>query len=113
MSQTNFRAEDMPGFRPSGKSESTAPTTQQQTAPAPQQSQVFQPAPTVEPEQDTGPENEPAVESRSPVPDGTAPEVLAWVGDDKERAQQALDKESQSERPRSGLTNELNEIINQ
>ena len=54
----------------------------------------------------------PAVEAPEQVPDAATPAVLAWVGDDKNRAQQALDKEQQSENPRKGLTNELNEIIN-
>jgi len=45
------------------------------------------------------------------VPDGTTAEILRWVGDDKQRAQAALDKERQADKPRSGLTGELEEIL--
>ena len=45
------------------------------------------------------------------VPDGTTAEVLAWVGDDKERAQAALDKENADESPRKGLTGELEKLL--
>lgn len=46
-----------------------------------------------------------------PVPTGTSKEVLAWVGDDKERAQRALDAEKSNTKPRVTLVNELTEII--
>lgn len=45
------------------------------------------------------------------VPDGTTAEVLQWVGDDKERAQKALDKEQAEESPRVGLTGELEKTL--
>jgi hypothetical protein len=48
-----------------------------------------------------------------PVPDGTTAEILRWVGDDPERAQRALDKEQADDRPRTGLTGELNKILEQ
>lgn len=45
------------------------------------------------------------------VPSGSSNDVLEWVGDDKARAQKALDKESQSGSPRKGLTSKLNEVL--
>jgi hypothetical protein len=57
---------------------------------------------------------EPQVEEQqteSEVPDGTSAEVLSWVGDDKGRAQAALDKENADESPRKGLTGELEKLL--
>ena len=45
------------------------------------------------------------------VPTGTTPEVLAWVGDDAERAQKALDVEVENDKPRKGLVEQLTEMI--
>lgn len=45
------------------------------------------------------------------VPQGTVPEVMTWVGDDKERAQKALDAEQANERPRKGLVSSLEELL--
>ena len=53
----------------------------------------------------------PSTPPEEPVPDGTTAEILAWVGGDPDRAQRALDKEQTSDRPRSGLTGELNKIL--
>jgi hypothetical protein len=50
-------------------------------------------------------------ESEGGVPEGTTAEILAWVGDDQDRAQQALDAENKDEKPRTGLTGELNKIL--
>jgi hypothetical protein len=51
----------------------------------------------------------PAEES---VPDGTVKEILEWVGDDKDRAQRALDaEEAKGNSGRKGLKRELNEKI--
>jgi hypothetical protein len=44
-------------------------------------------------------------------PDGTSAEVMEWVGDDPQKAQAALDKEQSHERPRSGLSEDLQEVI--
>jgi hypothetical protein len=44
------------------------------------------------------------------VPGGTTQQVLDWVGDDKDRARQALDKEEKRENPRSGLKAKLEDI---
>ena len=49
----------------------------------------------------------PEEEQGSEVPDGTSKEILKWVGDDKERAQAALDKENASSKPRSTLVDDL------
>lgn len=45
------------------------------------------------------------------VPDGSTAEVLAWVGEDKDRAQRALDKENAGSRPRTTLVKPLAEIL--
>ena len=46
------------------------------------------------------------------VPEGTAKEVLEWVGDDKDRAQAALDaEEAKGNNGRKGLKRELNEKL--
>ncbi|SEN86805.1 hypothetical protein [Nonomuraea pusilla] len=60
-----------------------------------------------------------AAEAQPPAPeeqdvppiDGTINEVLAWVGDDQERAVQARDEESARDKPRSTLLAQLDEII--
>lgn len=47
------------------------------------------------------------------VPAGSAKEVLDWVGDDKDRAQQALDaEETKPNGGRKGLKNDLQELLN-
>ncbi len=46
-----------------------------------------------------------------PVPTGTAAEILAWVGDDSARAEAALDIERAKDKPRVGLTGELEKIV--
>lgn len=43
-------------------------------------------------------------------PDGSIDEVLAWVGDDHDRAQQALDAENAKSSPRSSLVSKLESI---
>lgn len=40
----------------------------------------------------------------------TAPEVLAWVGDDPERAEQALEAEEARDKPRSTLIRDLTKV---
>lgn len=44
------------------------------------------------------------------VPDGTAKDVLAWVGDDPARASLALEAEGRRETPRKTLTAELEKL---
>lgn len=46
------------------------------------------------------------------VPDGTVPEIMTWVGEDSERAQKALDKEQEDEKPRKGLVAQLEGLTN-
>lgn len=45
------------------------------------------------------------------VPDGTVDEVLAWVGDDKAKAQQALDAEEDADKPRTTLVEALEAMV--
>lgn len=47
------------------------------------------------------------------VPDGAANEVLAWVGDDSERAVLALTVEQAKEKPRSTLVDQLAKLAGQ
>jgi hypothetical protein len=44
------------------------------------------------------------------VPDGTAAEVLEWVGDDHDKAAQALEAEQAREKPRSTLVGALEKL---
>jgi hypothetical protein len=63
----------------------------------------------VEPETPpAGPEQEPA--DPDAVPDGTVDEVLAWVGDDPDRAGRALAVEQDRDRPRSTLVDALTKL---
>jgi hypothetical protein len=52
----------------------------------------------------------PAAESET-VPDGTAKEVLEWVGDDSDRAVAALDAEEARDQPRSTLVTALEKVV--
>ena len=45
------------------------------------------------------------------VPDGTTEEVLDWVGDDRDKAERALAKEREDEKPRVTLVEPLEKII--
>jgi hypothetical protein len=47
------------------------------------------------------------------VPEGTAAEVMQWVGDDPDRAQKALDAEGKAEQPRVTLSNDLQKLIDE
>jgi hypothetical protein len=42
--------------------------------------------------------------------DGTAADVLAWVGDDPERAEEALEAEQAKDKPRSTLVKQLEKL---
>jgi hypothetical protein len=59
----------------------------------------------------SGDEDDDKSDESEPVPAGTTAEILRWVGDDKQRAQQALDKEQAEDKPRGGLTGELKKIL--
>jgi hypothetical protein len=45
------------------------------------------------------------------VPDGTAEAVLAWVGEDVDRARRALAAEGDRDKPRAGVTAKLTVLI--
>lgn len=45
------------------------------------------------------------------IPTGTLPELLEWVGKDKERAKKVLDEETKSSKPRKSLIKELKVIL--
>lgn len=62
------------------------------------------PAPLV-----TAPDENAADRAAGDVPDGNAEQVLTWVGDDRERAQRALDAE-RAGKQRSGLTAQLEKL---
>lgn len=46
-----------------------------------------------------------------PVPAGPVDAVLDWVGEDRERAQRALDAEQAAPKPRTGLTGQLEKLL--
>jgi len=96
--QTNFRAADMTG----GKGQS-------KKARAPKPPKKAEPKVEVEPEAETA--VEPEQTSGANVPNGTVDEILVWVGDDKELAQAAKDKELTDSHPRSTLLNRLDAIL--
>lgn len=50
------------------------------------------------------------VEEEETVPEGTVKEILAWVGDNKDRAILALEAENAKESPRKGLVSSLEEL---
>jgi hypothetical protein len=60
-------------------------------------------APEQEPEAPVGPPAELDI-------DGTAADVLAWVGDDPERARMALEQEQAKDKPRSTLVKQLEKL---
>lgn len=61
---------------------------------------------------DSGPEAViPVTTSPPELPDGTVPEVLDWVGDDRERAAQARTAEAAKSSPRTTLLAKLDEIL--
>ncbi len=59
-------------------------------------------------------EGEPGEDSPEPLAeldiDATAPDVLAWVGDDPERAAEALEAEQAKDKPRSTLVKQLEKL---
>lgn len=50
--------------------------------------------------------------SEEEVPEGNISEINEWVGDDKDRAQLALDAENSQDAPRKTLVKHLEEVIN-
>lgn len=63
-----------------------------------------------QPERDSGVEGSPESGSGE-VPDGPAKDVLAWVGDDSDRAVAALEAEELRDQPRSTLVAALEKVI--
>ena len=61
------------------------------------------------------PAGEPAEDDDEPdgddVPDGSAKEVLAWVGEDSDRAIRALEAEERRESPRKVLMGQLEKVV--
>ena len=53
----------------------------------------------------------PAEDDADSVPDGTAEEVLAWVGDDSDRARAALAAEDKRDKPRATLVAKLEKVV--
>ena len=45
------------------------------------------------------------------VPTGTVPEILGWVGDDKEKARRALEAEEANAKPRKSLVKDLKDLL--
>lgn len=45
------------------------------------------------------------------IPVGTTVQIVAWVGDDPERAKLALDREREQDRPRVRLVTDLTTVI--
>jgi hypothetical protein len=79
--------------------------------------EVLEADPEPEPEVAEEPEEDPESEDGDPEPDGdlfpidgTAAEVLAWVGDDLERAAVALEVERERDKPRSTLVKQLEKL---
>ncbi len=66
-------------------------------------------APKGEAEQDEQPKGKSSTHADNGVPKGTIKEVLAWVGDDTERAHQAFDAEYLDDTPRKGLIRQIEE----
>lgn len=63
-------------------------------------------------EPDDVPDPEPSADpADDEVPDGTAEAMLAWVGDDAERAQRALAAEDKRDHPRSTLVAKLRALV--
>lgn len=50
-------------------------------------------------------------EKANQTPTGTIPELLEWVGTDKERAQRVSDAESAHAKPRKSLLKDLKDIL--
>jgi hypothetical protein len=85
--QTNFRAQDFLGASGAAVEPDSAPG-----------------------EQET-PEEQAPGEQDLTVPTGTINEIKAWVGDDQEKAQAALDAENEKENPRSTLVDWLEGVL--
>jgi hypothetical protein len=102
---TNFTGEDMKiayakGSEPKKGKSQTSESAETQQMPAETPAEAVSQA-----------ELEPNAGAEENVPEGTTAEILAWVGDDKDRAQRALDTENADEKPRKGLTGDLEALL--
>jgi hypothetical protein len=106
---TNFTEEDMQVSHAKGSkgAEKQKADEEAQT----QQTPAETPAEAASPEE-LAPEGD-EVQADDEVPEGTTAEILAWVGDDQDRAQRALDKENADDKPRTGLTGELEKKLDE
>lgn len=96
MSLTNFRASD---FSPSAVK--AVPSKRDRSS-----DRREEPTPTTQPIVS-------ANADPNEVPSGTVPEVLTWVGDDVDRAKKALTVELENSKPRKGLLEELNSMVDE
>jgi len=78
---------------------------------APEDNEVVEVPTAEETETASAPEPEVKANDGEEVPSGTIKEVLTWVGEDKERAQAALDAEKASDSERKTLVTSLEEIL--
>lgn len=66
------------------------------------------------PAEPVNPTRDPALSAATPgpaePPDGTKDDVLAWVGDDRQRAEQALEAEHRRDKPRTTLVDALGRV---
>jgi hypothetical protein len=69
--------------------------------------EVAEPAPHTAPDPTR---SQPAPSTAGDVPDGTAADVIGWVGDDPDRARAAIAAENQREKPRSSLLAKLDRV---
>lgn len=72
--------------------------------------EVKEPAPAEVPAESTPVEEETPAETVDEVPDGTADDVLAWVGDDPARAAAAIAAEEARDKPRKTLLGQLGKL---
>lgn len=115
--QTNFRAQDMPGGRSRGRQEVGSPSEAEPPAdqasspsPAPEPTATSSAAPEAQAEADSDQEADPE-QQPAEVPRGRPRQILSWVGDDPDRAREALATERQHDSPRRSVVQPLQRII--
>jgi hypothetical protein len=96
------------GDHPATRSLRRWPDTETAPAPAAGADGPADADPTAEAASDTPAASEADAES---VPDGTAEDVLAWVGDDSDRAVAALEAEEKRDKPRGTLIAKLEKVV--
>ncbi|MFL4904823.1 hypothetical protein ACJ6WF_16950 [Streptomyces sp. MMS24-I2-30] len=78
-------------------------STHSPVEPLDDEARALRDAPAEEPQEPTGPPADLDI-------DGTAADVLAWVGEDPERASKALEQEQAKDKPRSTLVKQLEKL---